>query len=161
MTVEADAAERAALAERFGLEAVDRLSASVELTQTGAQIDARGRLHASIVQRCALSNAPFATTIDEPLAIRFVPALAVPDEEEEIEFDPDAPDDVEYAGAAIDVGEAIAQSLGLAIDPYATGPDAEAARRDAGLLDEDAPSGPFAALAALKNTGGSDNALRD
>jgi hypothetical protein len=43
----------------------------------------------------------------------------------------------------------VAQSLSLAVDPYAAGPNAEQARKDAGLGDE-AASGPFAALAALK-----------
>jgi hypothetical protein len=43
----------------------------------------------------------------------------------------------------------MAQSLALAIDPYATGPEAERVRKEAGLLGE-AASGPFAALAALK-----------
>ena len=49
----------------------------------------------------------------------------------------------------LDVGEAVAQSLALAIDPFAVGPDAERARQQAGLLDE-GQAGPFAALAALK-----------
>lgn len=152
VTVEANEAERVALAQRFNLEAIHELVATVELAQDGPQIDARGHLHASLEQHCALSDQPFATKIDEPLTIRFVPALAIPAEDEEIEFDADAPDEVEYAGAAFDLGEAVAQSLGLAIDPYAVGPDAETARREAGILDEDAPSGPFAALAALNRT---------
>ncbi len=50
-----------------------------------------------------------------------------------------------------DLGEAVAQSLALAIDPYAVGPSAEQARKDAGLGDE-AASGPFAALAGLKKS---------
>ena len=49
----------------------------------------------------------------------------------------------------IDPGEAVAQSLALAIDPFAEGPGAEEARRRAGILSESA-AGPFAALAALK-----------
>ncbi|QYU69205.1 hypothetical protein J4558_03410 [Leptolyngbya sp. 15MV] len=50
-----------------------------------------------------------------------------------------------------DLGEAVAQSLGLAIDPYAVGPEAEAARREAGIASDDVPSGPLAeALRALR-----------
>jgi hypothetical protein len=45
----------------------------------------------------------------------------------------------------------VAQSLALAIDPYAVGPNAEQARKDGGLLDPGA-AGPFAALAALKRS---------
>ena len=66
--------------------------------------------------------------IDEPLAFRFVPqAEHNPDEELEIAID-DC-DDIEFSGTMIDPGEAVAQSLALAIDPFAEGPGAEEARR--------------------------------
>ena len=150
ITIEANEAERAALAHRFGLPAVHALSAEVQLAQRGDTIDARGRLRASFDQHCAVSEAPFGNTLDETLALRFVPAIDIPGEDEEIEFASDAPDEIEYDGASLDLGEAVAQSFGLAIDPYAEGPDAETVRREAGLLDEDTPSGPFAALSALR-----------
>lgn len=51
----------------------------------------------------------------------------------------------------IDLGEAVAQSLGLAIDPYAIGPDADTARKEVGIVQEGEQEGPLAAaLAALK-----------
>lgn len=148
--ITANAAERAALARRFALHAVHSLHAELTLSHQGDAIDARGRLRAVIEQICAISTEPFTTELDEPIAVRFVPTIASYAEEDEIEFDSDAPDEIEHDGAAIDIGEAIAQSFGLAIDPYAKGPDADTIRREAGLLDENAPSGPFAALAALK-----------
>ncbi len=151
--VEANDTERAALARRFGLSGIHALAAKVRLEQRGESIDARGRLTAFFDQRCALSDEPFSNGLDEPIAVRFVPALAAHAEDEEIEFASDAPDEIEYDGASFDLGEAIAQSFGLALDPYAEGPNADAVRREAGLLDEDAPSGPFAALAALKPKG--------
>jgi hypothetical protein len=50
-----------------------------------------------------------------------------------------------------DLGEAVAQTLGLAIDPYAEGPNADAARKAAGIVAEGEQDGPMAALlAALK-----------
>jgi hypothetical protein len=58
-------------------------------------------------------------------------------------------DIVFHDGAAIDIGEAIAQTLALALDPYPRAPDAEAALKEAGVKSE-AEAGPFAALAALK-----------
>lgn len=148
--VEANEAERAALARRFGLPAIHALRAQVSLEQRGEQIDAKGRLTAAFEQRCAVADEPFANSLDEPIAFRFLPALAAHAEDEEIEFASDAPDEIEYDGAAFDLGEAVAQSFGLALDPYAEGPEADAVRRAADLSDEDAPSGPFAALAALK-----------
>lgn len=150
VAITASEAECAGLARRFGLPALHALSAEVQLAQRGDAIDAHGRLTASFQQLCAVSEEPFGNALDEAILFRFVRAIPIPGEDEEIEFDGDAPDEIEYDGASFDLGEAVAQSFGLAIDPYAEGPNAETVRREAGLLDEDAPSGPFAALAALK-----------
>lgn len=150
MTIAAEEAERAALARRFALPGIARLTAEVSLAREGDVIEARGQMEAAFTQRCAISDDPFANTLREPVAIRFVPAIAALAEDEEHEFGADEPDEIEYSGAAFDLGEAVAQSFGLALDPYATGPGADTARREAGLSDEGTPSGPFAALAALK-----------
>jgi uncharacterized metal-binding protein YceD (DUF177 family) len=145
--LEATAEERAALAKRFGLVTIDLLEAEVELAADGEAVDARGRLSAQLVQSCAVSGEDLPMTIDEPLALRFVPEQVV--EEEEVELEESDLDEIPFTGDVFDLGEALAQSLSLAIDPYAVGPNAEQARKDAGLGDE-AASGPFAALAALK-----------
>ena len=86
-------------------------------------------------------------TIDEPLELRFVPAREIA--EEEIELEEEELDEIPFSGHVFDLGEAVAQSLALAIDPYAVGPEAECVRKEKGLSGEGA-SGPFAALAALK-----------
>jgi len=145
--LEATEPEREALARRFGLVSISRLEAELELAADGEAVDARGRLSARIVQSCAVSGEDLPVAIDEPLTLRFVPEQAVT--EEEIELEESDLDEIPYTGTAFDLGEAVAQSLALAIDPYAVGPNAEQARKDAGLSDE-AASGPFAALAALK-----------
>ena len=93
--------------------------------------------------------------VTEPLALRFVPAESMPDyaPDEEVELDTEDLDEIPYEGDVFDLGEAIAQTLALAIDPYREGPGADEARRKAGIAsDEDqAPSGPLAeALAALR-----------
>lgn len=151
LTISADADERAALARRFGLTSIEQLDASVTLTERDGSVDAAGKLQARYHQRCAIADEPFANWLDEALAVRFVRALAPGSEDEALEFSADEPDEIEYDGASFDLGEAVAQSFGLAIDPYATGPDAERLRREAGIADENAPRGPFAALAALKD----------
>lgn len=150
LEIEADPAECAAIARRFDLPAVHALQASVSLSHVGDAIDARGRLTARFDQSCAIADEPFANSLDEPLAIRFVRAIAPGSEDEAIEFAGDAPDEIEYDGASFDLGEAMVESFGLALDPYATGPSADTVRREAGILDEDAPSGPFAALVSFK-----------
>jgi len=142
-------AERAALAARLGIEAIERLEAEVEFERAGDAIVARGRIEADLVQLCAVSAEPFPTRVSEPLELRFVREWTDPAADEEIELDSDAADEISFEGNHFDLGEALAQSLALAIDPYATGPDADRVRKEAGLADQPATAA-FAALAALK-----------
>lgn len=141
--------ECAALARRFDLVRIDRLEARIMLDKDGAATTATGRLLADIVQSCAISGEDLPVRIDEPVSLRFVPEGAPSAPDEEIELEADELDEIAYAGSQFDLGEALAQTLALAIDPYAEGPNAEAARKAAGLNEPEA-SGPFAALAALK-----------
>jgi uncharacterized metal-binding protein YceD (DUF177 family) len=145
--IAADEAERKALAKRFGLIAVHRLEAQVALQADGEAVNVGGRFEADIVQTCAVSGEDLPVTIAEPLSLRFVPASEIA--EEEIELAEDELDEIPFTGHFVDIGEAVAQSLALAIDPYAAGPDAERVRKEKGLAGEET-SGPFAALAALK-----------
>ena len=135
--------ECAALAARFGLVAVTSLSASVILNPIGHHVKANGRLTAAIIQSCAVSGEDLSVTVNEPLSLRFVPARPIG--EAELELTAEDLDEIEFDGTAFDLGEAVAQSLALAIDPFAVGPQAEEARRKAGLLGENA-NNPFAGL---------------
>lgn len=148
----ASEAERAALAARFGLVSIGRIDAELVLARDGRAVQASGRLTAEIVQSCAVSGEDLPVAIDEPIDLRFVPAGAAHRPDEEIEIDAEQCDEIEYRGDSFDLGEAVAQSLALAIDPFATGPDADRARREAGLAGEE-EAGPFAALSALKRKG--------
>ncbi len=148
---EPDSDERAALALRFDIVAIAAMRGEVVCVRDGAAVDASGRLTAQITQACAISGEDIAVAIDEPLTLRFVPAVATDAPmEDEIELDAEALDEIPFEGTAFDLGEALAQSLALAIDPFATGPEADATRRKYGL-DAPDPAGPFAALAALKS----------
>jgi len=143
----ASSEERAALARRFALVRIDMLEADLALGRDGHVVNAAGELRAEIVQSCAVSGEDLSVSIREPLAFRFVPEADVATEE--VELDADACDEIAYAGSHVDLGEAAAQSMALAIDPFRVGPQAEAARRRAGIVSE-AASGPFAALAKLR-----------
>ena len=152
MTLVANEAERVALAERFGLVRIDSLEAELLLARKDRSVSAEGRLRAAIVQSCAVSADDLDVSLDEPLSLRFVPEASDHAPDAEIEFDADDSDEIGYSGSHIDLGEAVAQSLALAIDPFLTGPNADEARRKAGIgKPEDAS--PFAALKGLK-TGG-------
>lgn len=151
VVIEASETERAALAERFGLGAVEHLRAEVALEQKPRAIRATGRLVAAIMQPCAISGEDFAVAIDEPIDLRFIEQNQSPvadDEAAELELEADNCDEIEYAGDMFDLGEAVAQTLGLAIDPYAEGPNADAARKAAGIVQEGEQEGPLAALLA-------------
>lgn len=143
----ASAEECTALAMRFDLVSVDRLEAEIVLDSDGPAVTANGTLQAEIVQSCAVSGEDLPVAISEMVALRFVPAGTA--QAEEIELDADQLDEIDFTGSAFDLGEALAQTLALAIDPFAIGPKAEEARRKAGIGGEGA-GGAFAALAALK-----------
>ncbi|RVQ67827.1 DUF177 domain-containing protein [Croceicoccus ponticola] len=143
----ADQAELERLAERFDLVRVDSLEASVVVHKDGPAFNANGRIKAAYVQSCAVSGEDLPVSIDEPLALRFVPAGE--DVDEEIELDANACDDIPFDGDRFDLGEAVAQSLALSIDPFKTGPQAEQVRKKVGLSEPDKEN-PFAALKGLR-----------
>jgi uncharacterized metal-binding protein YceD (DUF177 family) len=150
MTIEADQAERAALAKRFGLLSVDRLSATADMARRGNDVTARGRIAAEVVQSCVATAEPVPATIDEPfdLLFRSEPADGRPDEE--VELNESELDVIFFDGAAADLGEAVAETLALALDPYPRAPGAEQALRAAGVKSEE-EAGPFGALASLRD----------
>ncbi|MGE5952157.1 MAG: YceD family protein [Qipengyuania vulgaris] len=155
MEVEASDAERAALAKRFGITAIHSLTAKVDFSEKDDAVIASGSFSATLEQPCAVTRDDFTYDISEDFSLRFVPAGRLGEYEEDAEFEltEEDLDEIEYEGETFDLGEAIAQELGLAIDPYREGPDADAIRAEANIeSDEDRkPSGPLAdALAALK-----------
>jgi uncharacterized metal-binding protein YceD (DUF177 family) len=145
--ISADRGERAALAKRFALIAIDRLDAVMTVYRDATGVVARGHLSGAVVQPCSVTGDPVPAQIEEDFAIRFIPE-GTP-EADEVELSDADCDTVFYSGGAIDLGEAAAETLALALDPFPRSPGADAALRDAGVLGED-ETGPFAALAKLK-----------
>jgi uncharacterized metal-binding protein YceD (DUF177 family) len=142
----ADEAARAALAARFDLEAVDRLEGTVELRRTSSGAQLSGRLLADVVQRCVVSGEPVPAHLDEPLDLRFEPPA---EGEEELELEADALDILHLDGDSIDLGEALAQALAVALDPYPrAAPDVLARARRHLLTEEEAEARAEAAKAA-------------
>lgn len=150
VAIAAQADERAALARRFGLLALDTLGAELTLVRDGDAVTLSGRVCATLAQACVATGEPVRAEIDEPLLIRFVPAAAIA-AAEELELGADDCDVVAHDGLAIDLGEAAAESMALAIDPFPRSAGAGAALKAAGVVAEDeVASGAFAGLAALK-----------
>ncbi|TAK16635.1 MAG: DUF177 domain-containing protein, partial [Rhizorhabdus sp.] len=124
------------------------LAADAALRREGETILAEGRVRAMAEQACVATGGPVPVAIDEAFSLRFVPE----GDAEEIELDVEDCDTIDYSGSAVDLGEAIAETLALSLDPFPRAPDAEAVLKAAGILSEDeVVSGPFAALKALKD----------
>ena len=129
--VTAKPAELTALAGRFDLLALDRMEGRFEVRAEAGGARLIGRLVATGAQACGLSGEPVPFALDEPVDLRFATAVPAGDE---IELSDTDLDTLFVDGDAIDVGEAAAQSLGLALDPY---PRAPGAALPPGVLPED------------------------
>ena len=150
LTVEASPEERAALAKRFALVEIGRLAADLALSRTGSEIHASGRIAAEVVQSCVASGEPVPAAIDEPFELLFRPVPTAGRPDEEVELSESELDVTFYDGAAIDVGETVAETLALSLDPYPRAPGAEQALKSAGVKSEE-EAGPFGALAGLRD----------
>ncbi len=148
VTIEATAQERRAVAARFDLIALDMLTATVTLTASAAGVETTGRFVADAVQTCVVTGDPVPTHLDEAFTLRFVdPELLVSDTDE-IELSDDDCDLIEVDNGAVDLGEAVAQTLGLALDPFPRN-DAERARTSDGKWVAGEDFGPFSGLKAM------------
>jgi uncharacterized metal-binding protein YceD (DUF177 family) len=163
--LEAKPAERKALVERFDLQALETLNAELKLVRAGGGvIRVTGRLRAEGAQICVVTLDPVPFALDQEVALAFAPAGTLADSGEvvvEAEGE-DAPEPIE--DGAIDLGEAMAQSLAVALDPYprAAGARLEQSEFGPGGAEpaEDRETGkqesPFAALKELKRGPGQD-----
>jgi uncharacterized metal-binding protein YceD (DUF177 family) len=152
MDIAAGPEERAALARRFGLLAIDRLEADLAISRVGDEVAVHGTLQAEVTQACVASAAPVPAALIVPFDILFRPQPVASQSEQEIELDEKELDVVFYEGGEIDVGEAVAETLSLNLDPYPRAPEADAILRAAGVKSEgeEDKESPFAALAGLK-----------
>ena len=161
----ADAGERRALARRFGLLELDLLRATgrLERGDDSRELRFRGTLEAEVVQACVVSLEPVAASIREPIERRYrrdpaagAGARAAHDPVIWVADEDDAESEVELvSGRTIDLGEAVAEELALALDPYPHAADAaDLVRADLGPdITFGAPepaASPFAALRQLK-----------
>ncbi len=139
VVVEASTAERTALARRMGIPAVQSLVCRFRVTRNGTdRFAAIGHLSAHVVQTCVISLEDFNAEVDEHFRLSFVPAG-----EEADDIDPEDPvDEIGYRDSVLDFGEAAAEQLGLALEPYPRRPGATLPEPD----EEPAPPHPFDVL---------------
>jgi uncharacterized metal-binding protein YceD (DUF177 family) len=144
--VEAAESERRRLAARFDLQDIVSLQgeASLERMDDDDRFRLRGRLVADVVQSCVVTLEPIRAQVNESFERRFsADADIAADGFVDLEGD-DPPDPL--IGGKIDVGEVLAEELGLALDPY---PRLPGASLDTAMAGEPLP-GPFERLRKLR-----------
>jgi hypothetical protein len=125
VVIEADEAQREALARLHGLEAFTPYTPRLGITawkRGGVRVT--GRIGADIVQQCVVTLDPVPARVDEEVAATFLPEgsrLARPtfSAEGEILLDAEGEDGPEtFSGDTIDVGQLAEEFFALGIDPY-------------------------------------------
>jgi uncharacterized metal-binding protein YceD (DUF177 family) len=147
-SIEATDSERAALAARFGLVALESLAATLKLRRVrgGAAIRLSGTFSANLAQACVVTLEPVPQRLEETFEVLYAPDTAA--EESMIGANPDMDWPEPLPDGVLDMGEAVAQQLSLTLDPYPRAPGSELDSQPGG--ETAAPAGPFAALGALR-----------
>lgn len=154
--LEATAEERAALAERFGLPAIEALTAEFHLKTIagGPMVRLTAHFSADVTQVCVVTLEPFPAHVEDDFEMVFGPEGEQYKPGQEIQLDVEAADPPEPFGVdgMVDVGEAVAEHLALALDPFPRKPGAEVTVPKGVELGgpDTLPNTPFSALSALK-----------
>jgi uncharacterized metal-binding protein YceD (DUF177 family) len=150
--LDADEAQRKAMAELAGVREVISVHASLDVTpKSGGRFHVTGHVRARVGQTCVVTLDPIETDIDEPIDQMFAPSEQIPalsnlvDDAAEGGDDIDPPEPID--GGTIDLGRLATDVLFLGIDPYPRKPDAVF---DHEITPPDPEDHPFAALKALK-----------
>jgi uncharacterized metal-binding protein YceD (DUF177 family) len=146
------AEERAALARRFDLLSLDELRAEMRVSGSAlGTVRVTGTMDAVVEQACVVTLDPLRSTLRGTIERSFQEVLEEDKQGGEIEVrvDDDAADPL--VGGEIDLGEVVAEQLGLELDPFPRKPGAvfEPPAEETADSGEE-PASPFAGLAALK-----------
>ncbi|MBV8506114.1 MAG: DUF177 domain-containing protein [Alphaproteobacteria bacterium] len=142
--IEASAEEREKLSRRLELISLHRLVAEVELRRQSPEVILlEAEFAAEFEQCCAVTLEPVRGTVADRFSLVYGPA---PAEEKEIALTTDEPAFEPLDGNSIDIGEAVAQELSLALPIFPRDPEA---RIDQSAMAEPL-QGPFATLARMR-----------
>ena len=142
--IEATAGEREKLSRRLDLISLDRLVAEVELRRQSSEVILlEAEFAAEFEQCCAVTLEPVRGQVSDRFSLVYGPA---PEEEQEIALTSDEPAFEPLHGNSIDIGEAVAQELSLALPVFPRDPDAKI---DQATMEEPL-QGPFATLARVR-----------
>ena len=153
INVDADEAERAAIAEAMQIISVERFVATLSIVPLRGGLRAQGHLDARVTQASVVSFEPVAETVSEDIDRVFLPAQKdnhAPGPGAEVFIDlenDDFPDHID--GPEVDLSALMLETLALALDPYPRLPGESL--DSLGTSAKDPELGPFAGLARLKD----------
>ena len=147
--LEADAAQREALAAEHGLQSVESFRFDLTLAPwKGRGVRVSGTVRAEITQACIITLDPVPAVIEETIETVLVPEgskLATPRwaEQGEMILDAEGPDAPEtFSGDSVDAGALAEEFFALAIDPYPRKAGASVEAADTGA-PQDEEHGPL------------------
>jgi hypothetical protein len=119
--VEANPAEREALAALYKLPSIEALTARFTLSRSpGGEVRVGGAVHGRLTQVCVVSLEPFPASVDEEVDVRFAPVAAAGRPLHEPQTfslaDGDEPDPI--IDGRIDLGALTAEFFALGLDPH-------------------------------------------
>jgi len=155
--IEANAQERAALADLDDLVGINRLIGRFHIAKhSNGLVNVRGHIEAEVTQICVISLDPFDTTIEAEVDVNFAEegstsahmpshgASHGPSHEAGEDQERDPPDLM--MNGEIDLGALAAEFLALSLDPY---PKKEGARFEEIISETPAAPSPFAILGKI------------
>ena len=157
-SIAASADERKVLAARLGLLSLGRLEAVVWLRRpTGSDlVRVRGHFEADVTQACVVTLAPVHALLARNFAVVYGLAPEQDGLATAVEVDVEQEDPPESLGpGGLDLGEAIAQQLAVALDSYPRAEGADLSQLGWRVGEDGAApkSSPFDALKTLKGRG--------
>jgi uncharacterized metal-binding protein YceD (DUF177 family) len=142
--IDCDESECAALAARFGFAAVARLSARLKVKRAGpGHWNVTGKLQAEVTQLCGVTGEPVPESVDFTIEERYCRAS-----EEGTDIDVSLDGFEPLVDGAIDLGEVVAQTLAISVNPWPRSVDAP----HSFAVGESEKEHPFAGLAVLKSS---------
>jgi uncharacterized metal-binding protein YceD (DUF177 family) len=145
--IEANEAERAALAKRFDLQGIGKLVAQVSLKSetAGKRIRLTATIDADVVQSCVVTLDPVPAHVSTSFEVLYDRTSAP--STREVVVDAGDVDILPLEGETLDIGEAVAEELALSLDPY---PRATGAQVEGVTEPREGGNRPFEMLARFK-----------
>lgn len=154
----ATANQLADLSERFDLVALNSLVATVSISRKGHDegILIEGQVKADLIQRCIASLADVPEVVDVPFSLLLVdPETADRMDADESYLDAEQPEYDALEGDTVEVGEVVAQTVAISMNPYPRAEGIELSTGNKQGVSFNEPElekkNPFAVLGKLKD----------